>query len=130
MNDKVFDRRVILSGAMSGLFFALPAAILQRTVFSESAMAGVMVGIVFFSGALAGYAAARPMPSRALMHGAAAGLITFIGAQLVFLISTLKVPSATDIVGIVLFGLLFSSLGTIGAYVALWRAANDAAKTS
>nr|MSZ89179.1 hypothetical protein [Actinomycetota bacterium] len=53
MNDRVFDRRVILSGAMSGLFFALPAAILQRTVFSESAMAGVMVGIVFFSGALA-----------------------------------------------------------------------------
>ena len=127
MNDRVFDRRVILSGAMSGLFFALPAAILQRTVFSESAMAGVMVGIVFFSGALAGYAAARPISSNALMHGAAAGLITFVGAQLVYLIVSLEVPNP---IGIVLFGLMFSSLGTIGAYVALWRCANDAAKTS
>jgi putative membrane protein (TIGR04086 family) len=126
MSDKVFDRRVILSGAMSGLFFALPAAILQRTVFSGTAMAVVMVGIVFFAGALAGYAAARPMPSHALMHGAAAGLITFVGAQLVYLIIRLEVPNP---IGIVLFGLMFSSLGTIGAYVALWRCANDAAKT-
>jgi putative membrane protein (TIGR04086 family) len=126
MTDKVFDRRVIISGATSGLFFALPAAILQRTVFSGSAMAVVMIGIVFFAGALAGYAAARPMPSHALMHGAAAGLITFVGAQLVYLISTLEIPNP---IGIVLFGLMFSSLGTIGAYVALWRIANDAAKS-
>ncbi|CAM8631324.1 Protein of unknown function DUF3792, transmembrane [Acidimicrobiia bacterium] len=126
MSDKVFDRRVIVSGAMSGLFFALPAAILQQTVFADSALKGVMLGIVFFAGALAGYAAARPMPSHALMHGAAAGLITFVGAQLVYLIGTLEIPNP---IGIVLFGLMFSSLGTIGAYVALWRSANDAAKS-
>ena len=31
---RTLDRRVILIGAFNGLFFALPAAILQRTVFS------------------------------------------------------------------------------------------------
>lgn len=124
---KVFDRRVILSGALSGLFFALPAAILQRTIFADSALKGVMVAVIFFAGALAGYAAARPMPSHALMHGAAAGLITFLGAELVYLIAKLEAPNP---ILIILFGLMFSSLGTIGAYVALWRAANDAVKTN
>ena len=71
----VIDRRMVLAGAVSGLFFALPAAILQRTVFADSAMAGVMVGVIFFAGALAGYGAARPQPPNALAHGALAGVI-------------------------------------------------------
>lgn len=43
----IFDRRVILIGAFNGLCFALPAAILQRTVFSNTAFAGVMLAIIF-----------------------------------------------------------------------------------
>ena len=61
------------------------------------------------------------------MHGAAAGLITFVGAQLVYLIAKLETPNP---IAIIFGGLMFSSLGTIGAYVALWRAANDAVKTN
>ena len=83
-----FDRRSILVGAFNGLFFALPAAILQRTVFSDTALAGVMLAIVFFAGALAGYAAARPLPPHALPHGAAAGVVTFCGAEVVYLVAT------------------------------------------
>ncbi len=119
-----FDRRVVLIGAFNGLFFALPAAILQRTVFSDSALGSVMLGIVFFSGALAGYAAARPLPPRALPHGAAAGVVTFLGAQIVYLIATRDFSNPIGLLlGVVLFALIFASLGTIGAMVAVSRGA-------
>jgi putative membrane protein (TIGR04086 family) len=118
----IFDRRAILVGAFNGLFFALPAAILQRTVFSGTALAGVMLGIVFFAGALAGYAAARPLPPRALPHGAAAGAITFLGAEIVYLIATRDFTNPLGLIlSIVLFALVFASLGTIGAMVAVSR---------
>ena len=116
------DRRVVLIGAVNGLFFALPAAILQRTLFSGTALAGVMLAIIFFSGALAGYAAARPLPPRALPHGAAAGVITFLGAELVYLIATRDFSNPVSLLlGIILFALVFASLGTIGAMVAVSR---------
>ncbi len=118
----IFDRRAILVGAFNGLFFALPAAILQRTIFSGTALAGVMLGIVFFAGALAGYAAARPLPPRALPHGAAAGAITFLGAEIVYLIATRDFTNPLGLIlSIVLFALVFASLGTIGAMVAVSR---------
>jgi putative membrane protein (TIGR04086 family) len=113
-----FDRRVIIAGAISGLFFALPAAILQRTVFAGTALAPVMLAVVFFAGALAGYGAARPLPPHALPHGAAAGLVTFVGAEIVYLVARREVPNP---IGIIFGGLLFASLGTIGAYVAVWK---------
>ena len=119
---RTLDRRVILIGAFNGLFFALPAAILQRTVFSGTAMASVMLAIIFFSGALAGYAAARPLPPHALPHGAVAGLITFLGAEVVYLLATRNFSSPIVLLlGIVLFALVFASLGTIGAMVAVSR---------
>jgi alkyldihydroxyacetonephosphate synthase len=119
-----FDRRSILVGAFNGLFFALPAAILQRTVFSGTALAGVMLAIVFFAGALAGYAAARPLPPRALPHGAAAGVVTFCGAEIVYLIATRDFSEPLGLLlGIILFALVFASLGTIGAMVAVSRGA-------
>ena len=116
----VLDRRVVVAGALSGLFFALPAAVLQRTVFEDSWLAGVMLAVVLFAGALAGYGAARPRPPQPLVHGALAGVITFVGAQIVYLIATREVPNP---IGIVFAALLFASLGTIGAYVAVWGAA-------
>jgi len=120
----VFDRRVILVGAFNGLFFALPAAILQRTVFSGTALASLMLAIIFFSGALAGYAAARPLPPHALPHGAAAGVVTFFGAEIVYLIATRNVSNPVSLIlGIILFALVFASLGTIGAMVAVSRGA-------
>ena len=120
----MFDRRVILIGAFNGLCFALPAAILQRTVFSGTALAGLMLAIIFFAGALAGYAAARPLPPHALPHGAAAGVVTFLGAEVVYLIATREFSDpAVLLLGIVLFALVFASLGTIGAMVAVSRGA-------
>lgn len=119
-----FDRRVVVSGAIAGLVFALPAALLGRTVFEGTGLAGVMVAIVLFSAALAGYGAARPLPPRPLAHGAAAGLVTFVGAQVVYLLATREVPNP---IGLVFGALLFSSLGTIGGYMAVWNGARDAA---
>ena len=120
----VFDRRVLLVGAFNGLFFALPAAILQRTVFSDTALGSVMLAIIFFSGALAGYAAARPLPPHALPHGAAAGVITFLGPEIVYLIATRDFASPIALLlKIILSALLFASLGTIGAMVAVSRGA-------
>ena len=119
-----FDRRSIFVGAFNGLFFALPAAILQRTVFSGTALAGVMLAIVFFACALAGYAAARPLPPHALPNGAVAGVVTFLGAEIVYLIATRNSSNPLGLLlGIVLFALIFASLGTIGAMIAVSRGA-------
>jgi hypothetical protein len=91
-------------------------------VFSGTALAGLMLAIIFFSGALAGYAAARPLPPHALPHGAAAGVVTFLGAEIVYLIATREFSNpAVLLLGIVLFALVFASLGTIGAMVAVSR---------
>ena len=118
-----YDRQAILAGAISGLFFALPAAVLQRTLFDDTALAGVMLAIVVFAGLLAGYAAARPHPPHPLVHGALAGAVTFIGPEVVYVIAAREVPHPVAL----LFGLLmFSSLGTIGAYVAMWKGAASA----
>jgi putative membrane protein (TIGR04086 family) len=119
-----FDRRVVVSGAVAGLVFALPAALLGRTVFEDTALAGLMVAIVLFAGALAGYGAARPLPPKPLVHGAAAGLVTFVGAQAVYVLVSGEVPNP---IGLVFGALLFSSLGTIGAYVAVWSGAQRSA---
>ncbi|MEX1218237.1 MAG: hypothetical protein WEA11_06945 [Acidimicrobiales bacterium] len=116
------DLRIVLIGALNGLFFALPAAILQRTVFEDSAWANLMLAVIFFSGALAGYAAARSLPAHALQHGAAAGVITFFGAQVFYLLAARDFSNlGALLLGILLFALLFASLGTIGAMVAVSR---------
>ena len=107
---------MILAGALSGLFFALPAAIAQRTVFDGGVGSLLMLGVIFFAGALAGYGAARPLPTNPLMHGAAAGAITFVGAQLVYSIAERTPPNP---LGFVFFVLMFASLGSMGAWVAV-----------
>lgn len=118
-----YDRQAVLYGAMSGLFFALPAAILQRTILDQAPWSGLMLVVVIFAGALAGYAASRDLPPNPLKHGALAGAITFIGPQVVYLIAAREVPNPIAIT----FGLLlFASLGTIGAYVAVWKGASEA----
>ena len=114
------DRRVLLAGILNGLFFALPAAVVRQAV-GPGIVASIMLGIVLFSGALAGYAAARSLPERAFMHGAIAGAITFVGAQLVYTVWTRTFPNP---IALAFWLLAFASLGSIGAYVALWRAAN------
>ncbi len=85
-------------------------------------MAGVMVVVVLFSGA-AGRVRRRPAPPpQPLVHGAAAGLVTFVGAQAVYLLVTRDVPNP---IALIFGALLFSSLGTIGAYVAVWSGARQ-----
>lgn len=112
----MFDKSTLAYGAISGLFFALPAAILQRTIFEDSFMSLLMLGVIFFAGALAGFGAGRVATSHAVPHGAGAGVITFLGAQIVFSIASASVPNPIGVIG---FALLFASLGIMGAYVAL-----------
>ena len=65
----------------------------------------------------------NPHVPGAALHGALAGLLTFVGAQLVYAVAARTVPNPLAIV----FGvLMFSSLGTIGAYVAVWKGAQRA----
>lgn len=118
---RTLDTRVLVSGAVAGLFFALPAAVLRQALGADSLLSSVMLGVVLFSGALAGFAAARPRPPQALLHGAIAGAITFLGAQLVYTLWTRTLPNP---IALVFWLLSFASLGTIGAWVAVSRASN------
>jgi hypothetical protein len=119
------DSRVLLSGIVAGLFFALPAAVVRQAAGADSWLSSAMLGVVLFSGALAGFGAARPLPPRALVHGALAGAITFLGAQLVYTVWTRTLPNP---IILVFWILSFASLGTIGAWVAVWRASTNAGK--
>jgi hypothetical protein len=113
-----FDRRSLVSGIVTGLFFALPAAVVQRIVGSDSVVAQAMLAIILFSGALAGFAAARLQPPSPLQHGAVAGAVTLLGAQLVFSAWSRSIP---NVVALVFWLLAFACLGTIGAWLALWN---------
>lgn len=118
-----FDRRAVLAGVVAGLFFALPAAVVQRLAGSGSALSPIMLAVIVFSGALAGFGAARPGPRMPLMHGALAGALTFLGPQVVFSLWTRELPNP---IGLLLALMTFASLGIIGAYVAVSSAANRA----
>jgi hypothetical protein len=120
------DRRVLLAGIVNGLFFALPAAVVRQAV-GPGLVASVMLGIVLFSGALAGYAAARSLPERAFLHGAIAGAITFLGAQLVYTVWTRTFPNP---IALAFWIVSFASLGTIGAWVAVSQASTNTEKES
>jgi putative membrane protein (TIGR04086 family) len=113
------DRRSLVSGIITGLFFTLPTAVVQRIVGTDSVVAQVMLVVILFSGALAGFAAARMQPPAPLQHGAIAGAITLLGAQLVFSVWSRSFPSP---VALVFWLLAFACLGTIGAWLALWSA--------
>jgi putative membrane protein (TIGR04086 family) len=113
------DRRSLVSGIITGLFFALPAAVVQRIVGTDSVVAQVMLVVILFSGALAGFAAARMQAPAPLQHGAIAGAITLLGAQLVFSIWSRSFPSP---IALAFWLLAFACLGTIGAWLALWSA--------
>lgn len=115
------DRRSLIAGIIAGLFFALPAALVRRAVGDESILASVMLALIVFSGALAGFAAARPRPPLPLVHGAVAGAVTLLGAQLVFSAWSASFPNP---IALVFWILTFASLGTVGAWVALWSAQN------
>ena len=106
-----------MAGAVAGLFFALPAAILQRTVFSGSAWGGLMFAVVLFSGALAGYGAGRAASAHTAAQRRRRRRGHLRGAELVYLIVRPTVPNP---IGLVFGLLLFASLGTIGGYIADW----------
>ena len=113
------DGRAVGAGIVTGLFFALPAAVVQRIAGSGSVIAQIMLAVILFSGALAGYAAARSGPPSPLLHGAVAGAITLLGAQLVFSAWSRSLPNP---IALVFWLLSFACLGTMGAWLALWNA--------
>jgi hypothetical protein len=118
---KGFDRRSLLAGIIAGFFFALPAAVVQRAVGSDSIVSNIMLAVIFFSGALAGFGAARPLPPSPLVHGAVAGAITLLGAQVVFSAWSATLPNP---IALAFWLVSFGSLGTLGAWVAVWSAGN------
>lgn len=120
----MIDTRVVLAGVLAGVFFAIPAAIVRQVVGDDSWVASALFGVILFSGALAGFGAAKPLPANALLHGAAAGAITLLAAQIVGTVWTRTLPNP---IALVFWLLSFASLGTIGAWVAVAKG-NAAAK--
>jgi len=113
------DRRAVLAGVLTGLFFGLPAAVIQQVAGSGSLLAQIMLGAILFSGALAGFAAARSLPPSPFVHGAIAGALTLLGAQLVFSAWSRSFPNP---IALVFWMGSFACLGAMGAWLALWSA--------
>lgn len=113
------DARAIVTGTAVGLAFVVPATVLARVATHTDGTRGtgwgVALALILLGGAAAGGVAGRRVADTPMLHGALAGLATFIVAQVGFTFARRTVPNP---IGVVLYGGLFMSLGAVGAALA------------
>lgn len=113
-----FDLSAAVVGALVALGLIAPVAIVARLVsggeLSSAWDAGFTIYILVatFIGAGVG---GRRHPDTPMIHGAAAGAMTYLGARVVSAIVSGEVP---NVIGLVLALLIFASIGAVGGRVA------------
>jgi len=116
------DVRAIVVGTTVGLAFVVPASVLARLATQDDGTRGagwgIALALILLGGAIAGAVAGRRVAETPMLHGALAGLATFIVAQVGFTFARRTVPNP---IGVVLYGGLFMSLGAVGAALSGWR---------
>lgn len=111
------DLAGVATGAGTSLVLIAVVAGLARLVGGddvEGTTALLVVVGIFGAALFGGYVAARNVVDRPIFLGSMAGLATFVVAQLVYSLLRGQAPNA---VGVVVFALLFMSLGAIGGFL-------------
>jgi putative membrane protein (TIGR04086 family) len=113
------DTSAILVGAGSALAVIVPVVVIARLVVVDDdvgATGQYLFAALILTCTLAGsIVAGRREPSAPFLHGALAGLLVFVVAQVVSSIVAGEFPNP---VAFVFFALVFMCLGAIGGFVA------------
>lgn len=111
--------RAVLIGAGVALALVIPVVLVARVVVGDDDVAAgwqyLFAGYVLLSTLVGAAVAGRREPATPLFHGALAGLVTFVVAQVVSSIARAELP---NLFAFVFFAVAFMSLGAIGGFVA------------
>jgi putative membrane protein (TIGR04086 family) len=113
------DVRAIVMGSLVSLAVIVPVALVARLVVGDddtsSAWDGVFTGFVMFATVVGSGVAGRHQPDTPMIHGAAAGALTYLLARAVSSAVSGEVP---NIIALVFALFVFAALGAIGGFVA------------
>jgi putative membrane protein (TIGR04086 family) len=108
-------------GAVVGAALALPAAIVQNLVPSDSSLRSLMLAVIVVALAWCGWVAAKAAGRDVVLHGGLAALAAFVIVQLIGVVLRFARGEALHPVAIVFTALLSTICGMIGAHLGLRR---------
>lgn len=112
------DLPTVVVGALVSLGLIVPVAIVARLVSGGDLSSGWDTGFTIFilvATFIGAGTSGRRQPDTPMMHGAAAGALTYVGARVVSAIASGEMP---NIVGLILALMIFAGVGAIGGRVA------------
>lgn len=112
-----FDGPAVIAGVLVALGLIVPVALVARLVSGgelsdawDSAFTIYILAATFVGGGVTG----RRAPDTPMIHGAAAGAITYIGARIVSALASGEMP---NVLGVLFALILFAAVGAIGGLV-------------
>jgi putative membrane protein (TIGR04086 family) len=112
------DVPAVIAGALVALGLIVPVALIARLVAGGDLSSGWDAGFtifIFIATFIGAGVAGRREPETPMIHGAAAGALTYIGARIVSAIVSGEMP---NIIGLVLALMIFAGVGAIAGRVA------------
>lgn len=111
------DLPAVAAGALVSLGLIVPVAVLARLVAGGNLSSGWDTGFtiyIFIATFIGAGVAGRRQPDTPMIHGAAAGAVTYIGARVVSALASGDMP---NLIGFVLALMIFAGVGAIGGRV-------------
>jgi putative membrane protein (TIGR04086 family) len=113
------DARSVVLGALVSLAIILPVALVARLVVdddeSSNAWGGAFTAFIMVSTLIGSGFAGRRQPETPMIHGAAAGALTYVVARAVSTVLSGEVPNA---IALAFALVVFAALGAIGGFIA------------
>jgi putative membrane protein (TIGR04086 family) len=112
------DVPAVIAGVLLSLGLIVPVALIARLVAGGDLSSGWDVGFtifIFIATFIGAGVAGRRQPDTPMIHGAAAGALTYIGARVVSAIVSGEMP---NIIGLILALMIFAAVGAIAGRVA------------
>jgi putative membrane protein (TIGR04086 family) len=113
------DVRTVVAGSLVSLAIIVPVALIARLVVGDddtsSAWSGAFTIFIMVATLVGSGFAGRRRPDTPMIHGAAAGALTYVAARVVSAVLSGEVP---NIVALVFAVFVFAALGAIGGFVA------------
>lgn len=122
------DLQSTVIGALVSLALVVPVALIARLVAGDDvtpAWNGAFTGFVVVATLIGGGAAGRRQPDLPMMHGAAAGVLSYVAARVVSALASGDVP---NVIALVFALLVFAAFGAVGGYAAAAFARSDRAR--
>lgn len=113
------DASAVVFGALLSLALIVPVALIARLLVGDdevsAAWNGAFTVFIIVATLIGSGFAARRRPDTAMMHGAAAAVLTYVVARLVSAVISGELP---NVLAVVFAVLVFAGIGAIGGFVA------------